>query len=406
MKPGTPGFVGERLREAREARGFMQVSLAVAVDVTPPTIRQYEKGDQTPRPEVMDRIAAALQLPVSFFTRPVRREPGVIYWRSLASATKLNRLIAERRIGWVQDIFAYLRNHLDFTPLDLPDFNLPRDPLQISDEMIEVAARETRKAWKIGDGPIEHVCRLLESRGVVLAREDLQSATLDALSKWCPEERQAYCLVSSGKDSAPRCRFSALHEIGHQILHRNLDRYHLESKRLHALIENQAHRYAGAFALPAESFSSDVYSFSPDSFIRLKEKWKFSIQTMVKRCETLGLIREEASQRLWRRIASMGWRLHEPLDDDIPQEYPSMLADGIRFVISEHLQSKESVADSCALAPKDIEELTGLERGTLDGSYVPPSVTVMRPTMPGQSKVSSRGSVLSFARFRGRQPRP
>jgi transcriptional regulator with XRE-family HTH domain len=41
---GTPGFVGDRLREAREARGLSAVSLADLLGITRQAISLYESG--------------------------------------------------------------------------------------------------------------------------------------------------------------------------------------------------------------------------------------------------------------------------------------------------------------------------------------------------------------------------
>jgi len=135
MKIGTIGFVGERLREGREARGFTAAALAVPLQVTPAAITQYEKGIQSPRPDVMDRIIATLQLPAVFFLRKPERESGVVFWRSLANSTKLAQMVGECRLGWVQDITTTLEEHLELPPINLPEFNIPRDPLAIGDEL-------------------------------------------------------------------------------------------------------------------------------------------------------------------------------------------------------------------------------------------------------------------------------
>ena len=48
MSVGTPNFVGERLKEAREARGLTGVALADLVGVKRASISQYELGDASP----------------------------------------------------------------------------------------------------------------------------------------------------------------------------------------------------------------------------------------------------------------------------------------------------------------------------------------------------------------------
>lgn len=81
MRPGTPGFVGERLRQAREARGLSVAALAEIVSVSRQQISQYENGVNTPHPETLLKIAKGLNLPLLFFQKPMPpRETGVIFW--------------------------------------------------------------------------------------------------------------------------------------------------------------------------------------------------------------------------------------------------------------------------------------------------------------------------------------
>jgi len=79
-------------------------------------------------------------------------------------------------------------------------------------------------------------------------------------SIWFEGNSNLIGLTSTGKESTARVRLNLLHELGHLILHRDLDRWHLENKSLHKMIESQAFKFAGAFALPAESYGADVYS--------------------------------------------------------------------------------------------------------------------------------------------------
>jgi transcriptional regulator with XRE-family HTH domain len=98
VKPGTNGFVGRRLREAREARGITAVSLAEILGVTRAAISQYEHGPRTPSPEIAERIASTLRLPLSFFMRPANdRAQRKIFYRSLSAATKAARVRSERK---------------------------------------------------------------------------------------------------------------------------------------------------------------------------------------------------------------------------------------------------------------------------------------------------------------------
>jgi Zn-dependent peptidase ImmA (M78 family) len=297
----------------------------------------------------------------------------------------------------VQDLTGYLREYIDFPDTNFPDLNLPADPLKISVDEIEKIAMSLRKFWGLGDGPLPSVITLLENNGVFISRDDLFLASLDGLSRWSQSDGTPYCLVASGKNSAARTTMDLLHELGHLILHRDLDQRYVSVPMIHKLIETQAFAFAGAFALPEESFASDLYSLSLDSFINQKRKWGVSIAATIKRCEALNLATESQLEKLWRTLSARGWRTAEPLDDEIPVEQPRLLGRAIEIVLSQGILSKEAVMDALALPGADIEDMAVLPRGIL--SPPDPKLALMARG-PSDCKMTSeptkRGSLIHF----------
>lgn len=60
-------MVGKKIRAYREFRGLNQIQLAELSGINVGTIRKYELGLRNPKPEQLERIAAALGLNVSIF---------------------------------------------------------------------------------------------------------------------------------------------------------------------------------------------------------------------------------------------------------------------------------------------------------------------------------------------------
>jgi Zn-dependent peptidase ImmA (M78 family)/transcriptional regulator with XRE-family HTH domain len=396
LKPGTRGFIGERLKEGREGRGLTQTALASVLGVSRSAVSQYEKGVQTPRPEVMDSACQCLRLPLEYFRRERVEHSGAIFWRSQASATEIARNAAKRKLAWLQDLTGYLREYIDFPETNFPDFNLSQDPLRISMEEVERIALALRKYWGLGDGPLPGVMALLENNGVFISRDDLFLASLDGLSRWSRSDKTPFCLVASGKNSAARTTMDLLHELGHLILHRDLDQRYVSVPLIHKLIETQAFAFAGAFALPEESFAGDLYSLSLDSFVNLKKRWGVSIGAMIKRCETLNLTNESQAEKLWRTLSARGWRTEEPLDNEIPVDRPRLLARAIEIVLADGIQTKESIVSALALPDTDIEDMAVLSRGVLstpdENLKVMPSIS-----KAAESRDSTKtASILNF----------
>jgi len=60
-------FSPRRLRLARETRMMTRSAVALAAQVTPAAVSQFERGDARPVPQTLLRLADALDFPVGFF---------------------------------------------------------------------------------------------------------------------------------------------------------------------------------------------------------------------------------------------------------------------------------------------------------------------------------------------------
>jgi transcriptional regulator with XRE-family HTH domain len=60
-------MLGERIREARAAKGWKQKNLAAEVEVEPITVSRWERGATTPDLDVLRLVAEATDKPLSYF---------------------------------------------------------------------------------------------------------------------------------------------------------------------------------------------------------------------------------------------------------------------------------------------------------------------------------------------------
>lgn len=380
MKTGSPGFIGARLREARQARGYTAVALADMIGVTRSGVSHYERGEQSPRPEVMRKIEEVLDLPPQFFWRvPANDRIRNLFWRSLSAATKSARVSAQIRYIWLEEIVRYLREYVNFPVVNFPDYEMPKKPASISSELIEELAAKTRRFWKLGNGAISNVVWLLENNGAVITRTKLEADTLDAFSEWHTAEGVPYFILGADKKVAARSRFDVAHELGHIILHRYVNGVCIGRHVDHKILEQQANRFAGAFLLPEQSFMGDVFSPSIDTFQSLKPKWGVSIQLMIHRAQDLDLISTAQAERLWINCSRRGWRTSEPLDDQLPVEEPRLLRRSFELLVSEQVQSRAEILSALPYSASEIEELAGLREGFLAERALPVSLKGFKP---------------------------
>lgn len=396
MRNGTPGFRAERLVEARDSRGLTQVALAELINRTSSSISRWEGGGQSPEPEAVEALARALNVPVAFFLRPLPDHgPAPMFFRSMASTTQSVRKRTQARMRWAQDIALSLQEWVD-----LPEVNVPRldvsDHREIRDEDIERIANECRAAWDLGAGPIADVLLVLENTGIVVVKEEVGTVKMDGLSNWSAADGRPYVLIARDKDTCVRSRMDAAHELGHLVLHHSLKPKPLNNSADFKEIERQAFDFAGAFLMPAESFSSEIWSPSLNAFVALKERWKTSVGAMIMRCAKLGMLSEEHQRRLWKHYSARGWRKSEPMDDELAPEHPRLLSRSVRLLVEKQVRSREALLNDFRLHGSDVEALCGLPRGymTTEAADV---VALPKLKRPDGSNVGG-GSVVPFKR--------
>ena len=120
MSGSTPGFVGQRLVEARRARGLSATDLAGVVGVSVQSVSKYENGHQTPNIETFHALARALNIPRDYFLRPAQAaDERPVFWRGKLSAPPVKRERAAVRLEWMKDVVDYVGSYFDFPALNL-----------------------------------------------------------------------------------------------------------------------------------------------------------------------------------------------------------------------------------------------------------------------------------------------
>jgi Zn-dependent peptidase ImmA (M78 family) len=266
----------------------------------------------------------------------------------------------------LREITGVVEADVELPATQLPAVDVPAQFGAITDEQIERAATEVRTYWRLGDGPIPSVVGLLEGMGCVVSAFAFGSDELSAFSQRA--EDRPYVLLNSDEDACGRWRFNAAHELGHLVLHRAVSAAEAATPELHKLLENQAHRFASALLLPAESFSEEVYSLSLDALLHVKSRWRVSVQMMLRRSRTLELVTQDRYERAFRDLSRRGFRTREPLDDTLPIEPPQLLSRSIQMMLDEHATTRDALLHQLPYSHADVEVLAGLPRGYLSAS--------------------------------------
>jgi transcriptional regulator with XRE-family HTH domain len=246
--PTTGGgrFEPARLTQARVRLGVSKAYLAGEVGVSAAAISQYEAGINSPRSEVLDRLASVLTVRPEFFSvgRPLARIDSLnTHFRSLRSVRVSDRQKALATATLVWELTFALERYVKLPEVDLPLVPAGTTPSE--------AAVALRAHWALPDGPIRHLVATAESRGIVVAVRPLRE--IDAVDAFCVVVVDRPIVITTPRRSANvfRHRFSIAHEIGHVLLHG-------DSSRHSAAIEKEADEFAAAFLTPAAAMGAAV----------------------------------------------------------------------------------------------------------------------------------------------------
>jgi Zn-dependent peptidase ImmA (M78 family) len=336
------------------------ITLAEVVGLSRQVISSYEHGESTPQPESLYRLAGVLDLPVSFFSLPAREEDeSPTFYRSLQGASKGSRLAADRRLAWVGDIATELAAYVSFPEIAFP-LLVRRGSVPLDIPTVEQTATTLRQEWKLGDGPIHNVVALIEGKGGLVARAEAESEAIDAFSKWLPTIGRPCIFLGIEKGSRARSRFDAAHEIGHMVMHRSISRSQVSVPAELSVLESEAHSFASAFLLPAESFAEDLFFPTVDGMLALKPKWKVSVAAMLKRSTGLGIIDDNHARRMWMSLSRRGWRKGEPGDETIAPESPMAFPRAFELVVQAGIKSASEMVESMPLGERDVVRYASL----------------------------------------------
>ncbi|MGW5015833.1 XRE family transcriptional regulator [Micromonospora chalcea] len=317
-------FDGSRLTQARQLAALTKRALAEIVGVSPAAIGQYESGAIRPRPDLAMRLAEALSVPVRFFAFSPGRprasiDASMAHFKCLRSTRAYERERAAAFASRISEVGQALERHVRLPTVDLPGWAggevVPEMPLSPA-----AAARELRRRWSLGTGPIPHMVRLLESKGIVVCVLPFSEAErVRAFSS--SRLPRPVVVLTNDKSDVYRQRFSAAHELGHLVMHGEARPGDIEHERA-------ADNFAAEFLMPSASISSDLPArVDFKTYVRLQESWGVSVDALLYRSRELGLLGDAPYRRAWQRLAdfrSNGILTPEPIEG-YPGEQPVLL---------------------------------------------------------------------------------
>ena len=361
-------FQGARLKKARIYNGLTVAELANMIPCSRQTISMYESGLNPPKDmEIVNQISSALGFPPKFFLEEdIPIVTGSTYFRAQLTTSKKYRDEQIQKMSLIAALYSFLQEYIEF-----PQYTAT----ECSGLSPEEAAAKLREEWELGAEPIKNLIYETEQHGILVTSFPTRTDKIDAFSDMVNIDGQAVYLIaySSNKTSVARIHFDVAHELGHICLHEwSEDVEALEPDEFRER-ENEANAFAASFLLPEQTFRKDIEKHATELpyYTKLKAKWKVSIQAMIRRSYSLGIISMHEYQNMIRTLQRRGQRKSEPLDDKLQTASPSMLKAAVTMLLEENVFTPREFMDelesslNLSLNPEMVEELLDLPEGTL-----------------------------------------
>lgn len=309
------------LRMARQLQGLSQGDAADRLGIPQVTLSRYENAVAVPPEEVVSRAAMAYDLPPSFFEQsdtvigaPVSVHP---MWRKKQDVTvrDMDRIVAEINIRAMH--IRRMLNAVEYAP----QLTIPRlDPEDYGGD-IERIAGIVRAHWLLPSGPIENLTAAVEKAGGVVVLSSLGGSSVSGVTVAVPGLLPL--IILNEDQPADRLRFTLAHELGHLVMH------HFPSPKM----EQEANEFASALLLPKSDMVIALRGRPLDlpRLASLKPEWRVSMQAILYRAQSLGLVDKKRASWLWRQFNAQRIKMREPVSLDFPMEQPGVISRMVRL---------------------------------------------------------------------------
>jgi Zn-dependent peptidase ImmA (M78 family)/transcriptional regulator with XRE-family HTH domain len=337
------------LRIARQRKGFSQGEAAQHLAVPQVSLSRYEHSALIPGDDFIARAASVYDMPISFFRQPDQAfgAPVSVHpmWRKKHDVTmrEMDRIVAEMNIRVM-----HLRRMLEAVEYT-PQSNIPRlDPEDYGGD-IERLASIVRSHWLLPSGPIDNLTAAIERAGAIVVLSSLSGASVSGVTVSVPGLLPL--IILNEEQPADRLRYTLSHELGHLVIH----------KFPTPNMEQEANSFASALLMPKNDVTIALRSkLSLPRLAALKKEWRVSMQALLYRAQSLGLIEKEQASWLWRKFAMDRMRLREPPETDFPTEQPAVIGRMVRLHLDTFGYSTADFANLLHVHEKHLGEFYDL----------------------------------------------
>lgn len=364
-------FYGEKMKEIRELNGLSRKELAEKLQITEQAVWQYENEKVLPRIEILNKLREFFDVETRYFFTPsylnkvITSEEKIAYRADDRESRKKTKLELSY-LNFIDYYIRYFEKNILLPKNIIKDIrneclqmihNVSAQDRNVTIQSVATYARKKLRVYNNRD-----LMYILENSGIYILEKNL-GATIDAYST-CTEDGRLYIILGTMRKSAVRRNFDLAHELGHLLLHDDIDMELLSAQEF-KVIEKEADLFASVFLLPEKEFVDDFANIrrksNPDAYLELKRKYMVSIASLEMRAYHLGLLNYQENRYFWAQLYKKDYRKHEPLDDEIVPIRPAKMRSLIRFTLDNKVVHFSQVLQEFLVLPSFIEKLFNLE---------------------------------------------
>lgn len=363
-------FYGEKLTSLRELNGLSRKDLADQLKITEQAVWQYETDSILPRIEILNQLRSLFNVETKYFFSPVYlsdkfSEEKVAYRAEDRESRKKTKLELTF-LNYVDYYINYFERNLVIPDAKIKSIRqkcieIVRENKLEKKELIKIIAELSRAELALENN--KDLMYVLENSGIYIVEKNLGSQ-IDAYSTVTSDGR-LFIILGTLKKSAVRRNFDLAHELGHLLLHSEVDMDILTPAEL-KVIEKEAHLFASIFLLPEEEFTRDFLELkrksNPDYYIDLKKKYLVSISALEMRAYGLDLMSYQENRYFWGQLTKKKYKSFEPLDDEIPPVKPGKIRSLFKFVLDKQVIDLPVLLDHFNILPEFLIELFSLDK--------------------------------------------
>lgn len=316
--------IGLNIEKLKQSKGLTNEEIGNIIGVTRVTVAKYLSGDQVIDSAKLFKLANQFNLPLSWFMKS-NDEPMTFMFRADNPQENFDDNLARSLNKFLNEYIHILEiaeeNHISYLPqayrLHLKGNKLSED----DHELIREIAEKQRKQFGLEEVFDYDIYSILEKNNINVVSLNLNNRNIYGLSAYS-KDKGAFIVINDHPNiPEERKIFSALHELGHLIFHR--DDYKNEpvdlaySKSRNNINEKIANTFASYFLIPRNQlrankkyFRGFVSEFS--NIFRIKKEFGASALALMLALLEEGYIDNRNYGFLKKRLNESGFSEKEP----------------------------------------------------------------------------------------------